>query len=193
VSTCVAGIGGLCCAAMLARYGKSVTVVESHYQAGGAAHAFGVGGFTFDSGPSFHAGLSKKKSANPLKQVLDALGEHVQCATYDRWIVYDDRGTFPCIAGSEGYRETILRQGGSEALQQWKALEATMAPLQAGASLFPAAGMRGDLGVLLTAGMFGIRSGWTFAQTGLQARRLTGPFSDIVDRVRPHDRVMGCL
>jgi phytoene dehydrogenase-like protein len=168
---------------MLARYGKRVTVVESHYHAGGAAHAFQVGGYTFDSGPSFHAGLSEAKSANPLKQVLDAVGEHVPCVTYDRWIVYDTHGTFPCIAGAEGYCENILKQGGPEALQQWKALEAAMAPLQAGAALFPAAGMRGDLGVVLTAGMFGIRGGWSFARTGLQAGRLTGPFSDVVDKV----------
>jgi phytoene dehydrogenase-like protein len=34
------GIGGLSCAALLARYGIDVTVVESHSIAGGAAHAF---------------------------------------------------------------------------------------------------------------------------------------------------------
>ena len=49
---------GLCCAALLARYGYSVTVCEAHYHAGGAAHAFQVDGYTFDSGPSFFAGLS---------------------------------------------------------------------------------------------------------------------------------------
>lgn len=59
------------------------------------------------------------------------------------------------------------------------------ARVQAGAGLFPAAGMRGDLGALLTAGMFGVRAGWTFAQTGLQAGKLTGPFSDVVDKARP--------
>ncbi len=49
---------GLCCAALLARYGYSVTVCEAHYHAGGAAHAFEVQGYKFDSGPSFFAGLS---------------------------------------------------------------------------------------------------------------------------------------
>jgi phytoene dehydrogenase-like protein len=34
------GIGGLCCAAMLARYGFDVAVCESHTIPGGAAHAF---------------------------------------------------------------------------------------------------------------------------------------------------------
>ncbi|NEP54524.1 MAG: FAD-dependent oxidoreductase, partial [Moorea sp. SIO3C2] len=34
------GIGGLCCASLLARYGFNVTVCESHSIPGGAAHAF---------------------------------------------------------------------------------------------------------------------------------------------------------
>ena len=38
---------GLCCAGLLARYGYRVTVVESHYLPGGAAHSFEVDGFKF--------------------------------------------------------------------------------------------------------------------------------------------------
>ncbi len=77
---------GLCCAALLAKYGYSVTVCESHYHAGGAAHSFEVQGYQFDAGPSFFAGLSGEAggSPNPLKQVLDAVGESVECAVYDR-------------------------------------------------------------------------------------------------------------
>ena len=178
-----AGIGGLCCAALLAHYGKRVTVVESHYHAGGAAHSFDVKGFTFDAGPSFHAGLSSDTSPNPLKQVLDVVGEKLECKVYDRWIVYDDRGSFPCVASEAGYHRTIQEQGGDEALAQWLQLEKEMQPLQAGAGLFPAAGMRGDAWVAITAGMFGLRSGLTFARTGLVAKQLTGPFSDVVNKV----------
>eukprot|EP01025_Chloroclados_australasicus_P031419 TRINITY_DN31773_c0_g1_i10.p1 TRINITY_DN31773_c0_g1~~TRINITY_DN31773_c0_g1_i10.p1 ORF type:complete len:384 (-),score=37.53 TRINITY_DN31773_c0_g1_i10:275-1426(-) len=54
-----------------------------------------------------------------------------------------------------------------------------MEPLQRGASLFPAAAMRFDLGVILTLGKFGPQ----LAFTGLQAPKLTGPFGNIVDRV----------
>lgn len=77
---------GLCCAALLAHYGYKVTVCESHYLPGGAAHSFEIKGFKFDAGPSFHAGLSAPfgKSSNPLKQVLDVIGETVACSTYDR-------------------------------------------------------------------------------------------------------------
>lgn len=77
---------GLCCAALLARYGYKVTVCEAHYHAGGAAHGFEVQGHEFDAGPSFFAGLSGPPltpTSNPLKQVLDAVGESVECVTYN--------------------------------------------------------------------------------------------------------------
>lgn len=45
-----AGIGGLCCAALLSHYGLSVTVCEAHYHAGGAAHGFDMQGYQFDAG-----------------------------------------------------------------------------------------------------------------------------------------------
>lgn len=99
--------------------------------AGGAAHGFEVGGYSFDAGPSFflwvlkhpdcynncfgihganseinryeafvrtsphildtcglivRSGLTGPKGtgSNPLKQVLDAVGEQVECKSYDR-------------------------------------------------------------------------------------------------------------
>lgn len=51
---------GLCCAALLARYGQRVIVCEAHYLAGGAAQSFDQKGYQFDAGPSFFAGLSGK-------------------------------------------------------------------------------------------------------------------------------------
>lgn len=50
-------------------YGYKVTICESHYLAGGAAHSFERDGFLFDSGPSFYSGISKFPSVNPLGQV----------------------------------------------------------------------------------------------------------------------------
>eukprot|EP01023_Acetabularia_acetabulum_P057743 TRINITY_DN673_c0_g1_i6.p1 TRINITY_DN673_c0_g1~~TRINITY_DN673_c0_g1_i6.p1 ORF type:complete len:571 (-),score=93.10 TRINITY_DN673_c0_g1_i6:189-1901(-) len=174
------GIGGLCCGALLAKYGYKVTVCESHYHAGGAAHSFEVDGYKFDAGPSFHAGLSQEGfSANPLKQVLDAVGEKLEYATYDRWITYTPEGNFPCVANRQSYLKLIQEQGGDEALQQYLKLEREMEPLQRGASLFPAAALRFDLGVILTVG----KAGPQLALTGLQAPTLTGPFSGVVDRV----------
>ncbi len=77
------GIGGLCAASLLARYGKRVIVCESHAIAGGAAHSFRRRGFEFDSGPSFYCGLTDTQSLNPVKQILDVLGESLQVIPYD--------------------------------------------------------------------------------------------------------------
>lgn len=174
------GIGGLCCAAMLARYGYRVTVCESHYTAGGAAHGFTIKGHHFDSGPSFFAGLSGSGvTSNPLKQVLDAVEESVDCVTYDRWITHTPEGRFPVVCQGDSYAAMIAQQGGPEALQQWKQLEAKLRPLQQGAALFPAAALRSDIGVILTLARFGPK----LALTGLQAPTLTAPFSKVVDPI----------
>lgn len=66
------GIGGLCCAGLLARYQQDVLVLESHDQPGGAAHAFEISGYKFDSGPSLFSGFqSRGLQANPLAQVFN--------------------------------------------------------------------------------------------------------------------------
>lgn len=65
-TTCAALLPpGLCAAALLARYGYRVTVCESHYHAGGAAHGFEAQGYSFDAGPSFYAGLSGGQQGSP--------------------------------------------------------------------------------------------------------------------------------
>jgi hypothetical protein len=85
------GIGGLSCAAMCALYGYSVAVFESHYAPGGCAHGYSVkskeghGFYHFDTGPSFFSGLNPNipaKLSNPLRTVLDAIGEQVECIPY---------------------------------------------------------------------------------------------------------------
>ena len=85
-------------------------------------------------------------SPNPLKQVLDAVGEAVECITYDRWLTYTPDDTFPVVCDGAAYAAMIGGQGGPAALAQWRALERELAPLQRGAALFPAAALRGDLG-----------------------------------------------
>lgn len=102
------GIGGLTAAALLARYGKRVLVCESHSIAGGAAHSFSRQGFHFDSGPSFYAGLSDRQSLNPLRQVLDAIGESVEAIAYDPMGHYHfPEGTFAVYGNAERYRQAI--------------------------------------------------------------------------------------
>jgi phytoene dehydrogenase-like protein len=175
------GIGGLCCAALLARYGYKVTVVEAHYHAGGAAHGFQVGGYHFDAGPSFFAGLSGPPGtgSNPLKQVLDAIGEQVESVSYDKWVVYSPNGTFNCVCDSQEYAQTIRKVGGETAFRQWVALEQAMKPLGEGAALFPAAALRADPGIVLSAARFGP----ALLRTAFMVKELTGPFSNIVDKI----------
>lgn len=62
---------------------------------GGAAHSFKVGGYTFDAGPSFHMGLCDPPgtSSNPLAQVLQLLGEEVECKRYSQVLAHLTHGT----------------------------------------------------------------------------------------------------
>ncbi|ABA22285.1 Amine oxidase [Trichormus variabilis ATCC 29413] len=116
------GIGGLCAAGLLARYGKRVIVCESHTIPGGAAHSFKRRGFEFDSGPSFYCGLTDVQSLNPIKQVLDALGESLPVVPYDPLGKYHfPEGTVAVYSNTERYLhevEKITPQGANE-LQQF--------------------------------------------------------------------------
>ncbi len=121
------GIGGLTAAGMLARYGKRVLVCESHSIAGGAAHSFKRRGFEFDSGPSFYCGLGHDRpSLNPLKQVLDILGESLEVVPYDPMGHYHfPEGTFAVYSNAEKYRETVAQitpQGAKQLAQFEKRL-----------------------------------------------------------------------
>lgn len=57
----------------------------------------------------------------------------------------------------------------AQALEEWYALEKVLAPLQKGAALFPAAAIRSDPGVALTAARF---LGWELLETAFVASKL---------------------
>ncbi|MBF2022530.1 MAG: FAD-dependent oxidoreductase [Hydrococcus sp. C42_A2020_068] len=105
------GIGGLTVGALLVRYGKKVLICESHTIAGGAAHSFSRRSFHFDSGPSFYCGLGNKfPSLNPLKQVLDVLGESLEVIPYDPLGHYHfPEGTFPVYSNLQKYRQEVAK------------------------------------------------------------------------------------
>ncbi|WP_119316891.1 FAD-dependent oxidoreductase, partial [Calidithermus terrae] len=52
-----AGVGGLTTAALLARAGLEVTVLEAHTYPGGSAGTFFHGGYRFDAGATLLAGF----------------------------------------------------------------------------------------------------------------------------------------
>lgn len=112
------GIGGLIAGGLLARYGKRVLICESHAIPGGAAHGFQRQGFHFDTGPSFYCGLSDPQSLNPVRQVLQVLGETIDAIAYDPLGYYhfpeDDpaghlNGGFPIYGNAQKYREAVAQ------------------------------------------------------------------------------------
>lgn len=173
------GIGGLCCAALLAHYGLSVTVCESHSIAGGAAHAFERDGYRFDSGPSLYSGLSYTPSANPLKQVLDLIGEDVPCATYDTWACRLPEGDFDTAVGAEQFCDVLLALRGQVAVAEWRKLQQVMEPYAKAAVALPPIALRLDWGAALTIGRFAP----SLLRSAPQVMRLTGDFGSIMDEV----------
>ncbi|GJP43455.1 hypothetical protein CLOM_g2914 [Closterium sp. NIES-68] len=183
------GIGGLCCGALLSRYGRDTLVLESHYLPGGAAHGFKRDGFSFDTGPSLFSGLSSRgPQANPLAQVLDALGETVPCVAYDSWMCYLPEGDFLSRIGPSHFIEVLQQYVGGDAVQDWRKLMVVVEPLAGPSMALPPAALRADPAVLLTAGLrYGPSLLRTFGSAGpaaaLNASKLMGPFSSLADSV----------
>lgn len=173
------GLGGLSCGALLARYGLEVKVCESHSIPGGAAHAFEREGFSFDSGPSLYSGLSSSPSTNPLRQVLDAIGEPLPCTTYDTWGCYLPEGEFDAPVGANAFTEILTRLRGRGAAREWQELQRVMQPLAAAAIAIPPAAFRSDWGAVRTLGPFLPSLASQIASLGI----LKGSFQPIVDRV----------
>jgi len=172
------GIGGLSCAALLAKYGFGVTVCESHTIPGGAAHSFERNGFKFDSGPSLYSGLSYSPSTNPLRHVLDAIEEDLEWANYDTWGVYIPEGEFDTTVGADHFRDVLRKIRGPKAVQEWQQLQQVMEPLGKAATVLPPAAVRFDWGVSQTVAPYA----WDLLRNGPQMAKLMGPFSNILNR-----------
>jgi carotene isomerase len=138
------GISGLTAASLLARYGKRVVVCESHTIAGGAAHTFRRQGFEFDSGPSFYCGLTGAESLNPVKQVLDVLGESLQTVPYDPLGHYHfAETTFAVYGNAKHYRDEIA-QITPQGARELKRFEERLLPLYEAMRGIPALVLRAD-------------------------------------------------
>lgn len=173
------GIGGLSCASLLAKYGFDVVVCESHSIPGGAAHSFERNGYKFDSGPSLYSGLSYNPSSNPLKQVLNAIGENLNFVTYDTWGCCLPEGDFDTSVGGEQFCEVLLRLRGEQAVAEWRELQRVMAPLGRAATAMSPAALRLDIGAVLTVGSFAP----SLFEHIASFPKLIGAFSPIMDSV----------
>jgi phytoene dehydrogenase-like protein len=161
VDVCIvgAGLGGLCAGAILnTLYGKQVAIFESHYLAGGCAHAFPrqVGDYQFvmDSGPTILTGCSGSSRVNALQQVLHAINQTVEWIPYHSWGMIESPGTsnelrWSVPLGKENMIQgPILQFGGTAAVEEYKALQELTKPLTVGAEL-PAMAMRPGKSALL--------------------------------------------
>ncbi|KAL4858768.1 Prolycopene isomerase 1 [Chlorella vulgaris] len=195
------GIGGLSCAALLARYGVKastwqpclkvtyvpprsflqVVVCESHDTPGGAAHAWtvrapggGEGLYHFESGPSLYSDMGGRgRGANPLAHVLQALDEPLDLLRYKTWNV-----------GATQFCEVLQQVRGPEAVAEWQRLQVFMRPLADAAAMLPPVAFRQDAGAALTAVARYLPS---LLSNGGGALKLTGPFSKVLDEAGVKD------
>ena len=122
------GMGGLACGALSAEYGSKVLVVESHIKPGGSAHTFSRmhngGKYSFEVGPSIFEGLNAP-SLNPLRTILDMLGEDLKCETYTGLGYWTPEGywRFP-IGSAQKFEDLIMERcgpvEGPKAIGEWK-------------------------------------------------------------------------
>lgn len=186
-----AGVGGLSCAALTAKYGMKTLCVEAHDTAGGVAHSFQRYSsaskdtpFCFDSGPSLVSGMSQM-GTNPLRQVLDAIGtaDEVDWKTYDGWVVHDtsDGTSFKITTGSGGEFEAAIEQkAGVSARREFEDFKAKMMEsrgLSESSAYIPPFALRGDVKAAASLAKYYFK----LLSIGLKGRLLTGPFSKVMD------------
>ena len=131
------GMGGLACGALSAEYGSNVAVLESHIKPGGSAHTFSRmhngGKYSFEVGPSIFEGLNGP-SFNPLRTILDMLGEDLKCETYTGLGYWTPEGYWRFPIGSEKKFEDLIyercgKEEGDKAVEEWSALRARLKTL----------------------------------------------------------------
>jgi len=151
------GVGGLACGALSAKYGDRVLVVESHVKAGGSAHTFerqhNGGTYSFEVGPSIFEGLHEP-SINPLRMIIDILGEDLPSKTYNGIGYFTPEGFWRFPVGSKSaFEQTLLEQCGEDgplAIEQWNALRERLRTLSGSTMAVSLLNLRQDPGFLAT-------------------------------------------
>lgn len=104
------GLGGLTTAALLAKAGKRVLVLERHYTAGGFTHSFRRRGYEWDVGVHYIGDVHKPHS--PMRRVFDTITDgQLQWAkmddVYDSMVIKDLR--YDYHTGVKAFREGLLQ------------------------------------------------------------------------------------
>jgi len=172
------GLGGLCAAAMAARHGLEVLVLEAHDQPGGAAHGFQRQGFAFESGPSLWSGLGSWPSSNPLAQVLRAIGEEVAVHRYHEWGLLLPEGQLRVGVGLDPFLAVVRDLRGAAAADEWARFMAILQPTCAAARSLPLLALRPGLG---TAAVLGGQGLGLLSQAG-RLGQLGGAFGPLARR-----------
>ena len=103
------GMGGLSCAAMLARHAhQRVLVLERHYTAGGFTHVFHRPGYEWDVGVHYIGDVQRPGSF--LRRAFDHLSDGALAwedlgEVYDQIIIGDE--TYDFVRGREGFRAAM--------------------------------------------------------------------------------------
>jgi len=143
------GIGGLSCAAFLAKAGKKVLVLERHYTAGGFTHTFQRKGYEWDVGVHYIGEVHRKNSV--LRKIFDyitdsALDWAPMGEVYDKIFIEGDQYDF--VAGTKNFRDKLCSYFPQEqkAIDQY--LELVFQVAQATKSFFGAKALPSMLGTL---------------------------------------------
>jgi len=110
------GIGGLTCAALLSKLGRTVCVLEQHYTAGGFTHSYEREGYEWDVGVHYIGETHKPHSQ--MRRLFDVITDgELKWAPmdpcYDRIIIGGRRYDF--IAGRENFAAELKKHFLSEA------------------------------------------------------------------------------
>jgi all-trans-retinol 13,14-reductase len=102
------GLGGLCTAAILSKYGKKVLVLEKHYVAGGFTHTFKRSGFEWDVGVHYVGEVHDRN--NNVRKIFDYISDRKldwepMGDVYDTAVIEGDRYEF--VSGENLLREQL--------------------------------------------------------------------------------------
>ncbi|MCO4794814.1 MAG: NAD(P)/FAD-dependent oxidoreductase [Bacteriovoracaceae bacterium] len=105
------GIGGLCTAAILAKKGQKVLVLEKHYTAGGFTHTYKRKGFEWDVGVHYIGEVHRPYS--PLRTVFDYITDgnlkwHKMDDVYDKVNIGDEEFSFR--SGRENLQNDLIQR-----------------------------------------------------------------------------------